>query len=162
MRQLGSGSQLESSKFYSKSIDRDTTIGHISRMAISQSAPHTPVSAPNHDVNIIKTVPRLLSEPLVSAKNPSPGSKSLDCKVSKSQRVSPFLEKKRDEEIGEGSEGTKVSRAASVCVPIHSPKHVIKKESKFSLKRNTKIKMEDNGGPPEKITRMNAFDGTDV
>lgn len=158
MRQLGSGSQLESSKFYSKSMDRDSTIGNISRMAVSQSAPHTPVSAPNHDSCVIKTVPRLLSEPLVSAKNPSPGSKSLDPKVLKSQRVSPFLEKK--EEV-EGAEGTKVSRAASVSVPVHSPKHV-KKESKFSLRRDTKIQVEDNGGPPEKITRMNAFDGTDV
>lgn len=162
MRQLGSGSQLENSKFYSKSIDRDTTIGNISRMTISQSAPHTPVSAPNHDTCIIKTVPRLLSEPLVGTRNPSPGSKSLDSKVLKSQRVSPFFEKKREEEINEASEGTKVSRASSVCVPVHSPKHLIKKESKFSLKRDTKIQMEDNGAPPEKISRMNAFDGTDV
>lgn len=162
MRQLGSGSQLESSKFYSKSIDRDTTISNLSRMAVSQSAPHTPVSAPNHEASIIKTVPRLLSEPLVSARNPSPGSKSLDSKVSKPQRVSPFLEKRKDEQITERSEGTKVSRAASVCVPVRSPKHVIKKESKFSLKRNAKIQVEDTGGPPEKITRMNALDGTDV
>lgn len=98
----------------------------------------------------------------MGTKNPSPGSKSLDSKVLKSQRVSPFFEKKREEEISEAAVGQRVSRASTVCVPVHSPKHVIKKESKFSLKRDTKIQVEDNGAPPEKITRMNAFDGTDV
>lgn len=161
MRQLGSGCQLENSKFYSKSIDHDATISNISRMTVSQSAPHTPVSASNHDTSVVKTVPRLLSEPLVGARNPSPGSKSLDSKVTKTQKPFPFFERRREEKITEG-EGTKVSRAASVCVPIHSPKHSVKKESKFSLRKDINVKIENNGGPPEKITRMNAFDGTDV
>lgn len=113
---MGSGSQLENSKFYSKSIDRDATISNISKMIVSQSAPHTPVSAPNHDTSITKTVPRLLSEPLVGARNPSPGSKSLDSKVCKTQKPSPFFEKKKE------GEWTKVSRTSSFCVPIHSPK----------------------------------------
>lgn len=160
MRQLGSG-QLENSKFYSKSIDRDATISNISKMTVSQSAPHTPVSAPNHDTSVTKTVPRLLSEPLVGTRNLSPGSKSLDSKVSKSQKPSPFFEKRKEEQITEG-EGTNIPKTASVCVPIHSPKHIVKKESKFTVRRDTKVQMEGNSGPPEKITRMNAFDRTDV
>lgn len=161
MRHLGSGNQLENSKFYSKSIDRDTTISNISRMAVSQSAPHTPVSAPNHETSVIRTVPRLLSEPLVSVKNPSPGTKSLDSKVCKLQNISPFSEKKMEEKQSQ-EELSKVSRASSVCVPVHSPKHMNKKDSKFTLRRDTKVQIEENSSSVEKITRMNAFDGTDV
>lgn len=145
MRQLGSGSQ----HFYTKSIDRDSTIGNISmRMALSQSAPHTPVSAPSHDNPMAKAVPRLLSEPLVAAKNPSPGAKSLD---GRAKGPSPFPEKRE--------EGTKVARAASVCVPVHSPKHVMKKESKFSLRRDTRVQVEEEEA--ERVART-TFDGTDV
>lgn len=77
MRQLSSsGMNFENTK-YMKSIERDATSNTISRMAVSQSAPHTPVSAPNHEAPVYKSVPRLLSEPLVNrSKSCSPNTKS--------------------------------------------------------------------------------------
>lgn len=172
MRQLGSGSHLENTKSY-KSIDRDTTIGNISRIAVSQSAPHTPVSAPNHtDSSNLKTVPRLLSEPLVSAKNPSPGNKSLDCKSLKLEhRPSPRLEKKTEsvDNSSEVMDSVKVCRAASVCVPVHSPRFKVKRNGSFNLKsplfkKETKVQMENNGTTPDRFSAHNAAvtDGTDV
>lgn len=65
MRQIGS-QNLENMKSM-KSIDRDITSNTINRMTVSQSAPHTPVSASNHSDNCqFKAVPRLLSEPIVN------------------------------------------------------------------------------------------------
>lgn len=171
MRQLGSGSQLENSKFY-KSMDRDPTIGNISRMAVSQSAPHTPVSTPNHSDGVnLKTVPRLLSEPLVSGKNTSPGIRSLDGKIMKTERIAAHLERQPSEtkdtcEILDSSKAS--NRSGSVRVPVHSPKCIPKKESKFSFKsplskRDTKIQLENNYTvSQDRIKRTNILDGTDV
>lgn len=77
MRQLSSsGIYLENTKSM-KSIDRDVTSNTISRMAVSQSAPHTPVSAPTQDGPVFKSVPRLLSEPIVNrSKSCSPSTKT--------------------------------------------------------------------------------------
>lgn len=173
MRQLGSGSHLENTKSY-KSIDRDTTIGNISRIAVSQSAPHTPVATPNHaDTITFKTVPRLLSEPLVNAKHPSPGNKSLDCKSLKLEhRPSPRLEKKTEsmDSSRDVLESVKVCRAASVCVPVHIPRSKVRRDGSFNLKsplfkKETKIQLDNNCAPQE--TRFNAHsapiaDGTNV
>lgn len=77
MRQLSSsGIYLENTKSM-KTIERDVTSNTISRMAISQSAPHTPVSAQTNDSPIFKSVPRLLSEPIVNrSKSCSPSTKT--------------------------------------------------------------------------------------
>lgn len=77
MRQLsGSGIYLENMKSM-KSIERDVTSNAINKMAVSQSAPHTPVTAANHEGPIFKSVPRLLSEPIVNrTKGGSPSNKT--------------------------------------------------------------------------------------
>lgn len=85
MRQLSSSGMYNDNTKSMKSIDRDATSNTISRMAVSQSAPHTPVSAPNHESSIFKTVPRLLSEPIVNrSKSCSPCTKTsrLDRRIS--------------------------------------------------------------------------------
>lgn len=144
-------------------------------MAVSQSAPHTPVTS--YGDGAMKTVPRLLSEPLVTAKNhPSPGVKSLEGKNSKCERISPFLNKKSESVDNSCDEPrvAKVSRAGSVCVPVHSPKGHSKKESKFSLKsplvkKETKIHLENNFNNSfpvqDKVNKGSSnvvVDGTDV
>lgn len=158
MRQLGSGSQLENMKSY-KSLDKDIITNN--KMMISQSAPHTPVSAPNHnDGSIFKSVPRLLSEPMVGyrSKSSSPATKT-----SKLERNSPHLIDKR-EINSEMSDSFKV-RSLGPTVPVHSsPKH--KKDMKFFLKsplikRDTKIQLERSSSK-DKTERINSVDGTHV
>lgn len=167
MRQLGSAGHLESTKSY-KSIDRDTPSIIIPRMMISQSAPHTPVSVPSHPDSFYKSVPRLLSEPNVGCrtKNSSPGVKSIDSK--KSDRASPFIldNKKLDNlEVNlEGVESFKSFKSPNMCVPVHSPKNLTKRDSKFILKsplvkRETKVQIENNCS---KVDRKKSLDGTNV
>lgn len=97
MRQLSSsGIYLENIKSM-KSIDRDVTSNTISRMAVSQSAPHTPVSAPIHEGPVFKSVPRLLSEPIVNrSKSCSPSTKTSRLE----RRTSISNDKKIGEYIG--------------------------------------------------------------
>ncbi|KAJ8970862.1 hypothetical protein NQ314_000986 [Rhamnusium bicolor] len=132
MRQLsGSGGYLENMKSM-KSIDRDVTSNTISRMAVSQSAPHTPVSAPNHnEAPTFKSVPRLLSEPIVNrSKSCSPSTKT-----SKLERMASIVTDKKIENCNTTDLGDsfKIKNFGGIA-PVHSPKHLCKRESKFSLK----------------------------
>lgn len=155
MRQLGSGSHLDNTRSY-KSIDRDTPNNNPPRLTVSQSAPHTPVSSNHSEGALFKSVPRLLSEPIVGSrlKNSSPAIRSIDFKSSKSERNSPYLlDKKIDNlEINTDGDSTKNLRGPNIPVPIHSPKCLNKKESKFFLKsplvkRETKIQIESTSKP---------------
>lgn len=137
MRQMGSGTALENTKSY-KSVDRDTPSSNMPKTAVSQSAPHTPVSVPNHcEGQVLRSVPRLLSEPMVSSqtRSSSPGVRSLDNKSCKSDRVSPYFQEKRADAVEgqfNGIEGLRGLKVPPDRAPVHSPK--TKKESKFSLK----------------------------
>lgn len=168
MRQLESASNLDTSKSY-KSIDRDTPTSNMPRLTVSQSAPHTPVSANHSETNIFKSVPRLLSEPIVGSrvKTYSPGVKSLDNKLAKSERSSPyFLDKKLDHiEANCEEENNKCIKSLNTPVPVHSPKISNKKETKFFLKspilkKDTKVQLE-NTNKNDKMKFVTA-DGTDV
>lgn len=161
MRQLsGSGYYLENMKSM-KSIDRDPTIN---RMAISQSAPHTPVSAPNHnEAPIFKSVPRLLSEPIVNRSKTS----SPNTKTSKLERMSSVATDKKADSYNSTDAGDsfKIKNTGGV-VPVHSPKHLSKRESKFSLKsplikRETKVQLE-NSINRDKLNKVHSLDGTHV
>lgn len=163
MRQLGSGSQLENIKS-NKSIDRDTPTSNNPKTMISQSAPHTPVSVPNNpDGMFNKSVPRLLSEPIVGQRfrNSSPGVKSLDSRTSK---TSPFLFDKKLDNLEVNCDGIESYKSnKNPNVPVHSPKGVSKKESKFFLKsplvkRETKVQIENSTNGD----RKKSVDGTDV
>lgn len=134
MRQMGSGTALENTKCY-KSVDRDTPSSNMPKTAVSQSAPHTPVSVPNHaEGQILKSVPRLLSEPMVSSqtRSSSPGVRSLDAK---SCRVSPYFQDRRgDVEVQfNGIEGLRNLKVPLDRAAVHSPK-TKKEPAKFSLK----------------------------
>lgn len=166
MRQLGSGSHLESSKSY-KSIDTPTI--NVPRTMISQSAPHTPVSVPIHPDSLYKSVPRLLSEPNVGAKakSLSPGIKSMDSASKKSDKSSPFFVDKKLDNLDvnlDAVDGVKTLKSPSITVPIHSPKNLNKNNPKFFLKspiikRDTKIQLENN---VKLESRKKSLDGTDV
>lgn len=106
MRQLSSsGTYLESMKSM-KSIDRDATSNTISRMAVSQSAPHTPVSAPSHEGPIFKSVPRLLSEPIVNrSKSCSPSTKTSRLE----RRTSASNDTRIEEHVGDDMNESRVS-----------------------------------------------------
>ncbi|KAH0819801.1 hypothetical protein GEV33_002990 [Tenebrio molitor] len=158
MRQLGSAGHLENMKAY-KSMDKEITVNNISKMMVSQSAPHTPVSAPNHTEGpVFKSVPRLLSEPTVGGRSKS---SSPATKTSKLERNSPhMLDKRADSEM---SDSFKV-RSLGPSVPVHSPKHTARKDMKFFLKsplikRDTKIQLE-RATSKEKPERINSLDGT--
>ena len=165
MRQLGSASQLDGSKSSYKSVERDTpTANAIPRTIVSQSAPHTPVSVPGHGDGLLKSVPRLLSEPAVNARsmNSSPGVKSLDLGKSKSDRNSSHFVEKFETPAELGCDGFKSLRAPGAFVPVHSPMSGAKKESKFFLKsplvkRETKVQIDE-----QKSDKVNVGDGTDV
>lgn len=164
MRQLsGSGYYLENMKSM-KSIDRDPTSNTINRMAISQSAPHTPVSAPNHnEAPTFKSVPRLLSEPIVNrSKTSSPNTKS-----SKLERMASVATDRKNDSYNSTDPGDsfKIKNFGGV-VPVHSPKHLSKRESKFSLKsplirRDTKVQLE-NSLNRDKLNKVHSLDGTHV
>lgn len=164
MRQLsGSGYYLENMKSM-KSIDRDTTSATINRMAVSQSAPHTPVSAPSHnEAPVFKSVPRLLSEPLVNKSKTS----SPNTKTSKLERMSSLATEKRSDNFNAADLGDsfKIKNIGGI-VPVHSPKLLCKRESKFSLKsplirRETKIQMEAASNR-DKLNKVHSLDGTHV
>nr|XP_023015323.1 adenylate cyclase type 8-like [Leptinotarsa decemlineata] len=161
MRQLsGSGTYLENMKSM-KSIDRDVTSNTLNRMTVSQSAPHTPVSTSNHDGPVFKSVPRLLSEPIVNrSKSCSPCTKT-----SRLERNISILNDKKMEVCTNDSNDTSKAKPTGV-VPVHSPKHLNKKESKFSLKspmtrRETKIQLE-NSMNRETLNKVHSLDGTHV
>ncbi|XP_049822606.1 adenylyl cyclase 78C isoform X2 [Aethina tumida] len=161
MRQLGSGSHLENNK----SIERETTSTTINKMAVSQSAPHTPVSVPNHNEGpTFKGVPRLLSEPSVNrSKSSSPGPRP-----SKYDKNSGILDRKLDNNYTNIDMLEYHKAKPTPIVPIHSPKspkHIAKKESRFSLrsplsKRETKIQIDSHYG--NKISKVHSLDGTHV
>lgn len=172
MRQFGSGTNLENSKSY-KSIDRDTPVNALPRMTVSQSAPHTPVSASNHsDGLVLRSVPRLLSEPMVSSqtRNSSPGIKSLDNKISKSDRNSPYLQDAKKLDSADyvqvdGIDAYKNLKVPGASVPIHSPRSLTKRDSKFQLKsplvkRDTKSKLENVNSVPSKFSADLTEDST--
>ncbi|KAJ8920880.1 hypothetical protein NQ315_015673 [Exocentrus adspersus] len=162
MRQLsGSGYYLENMKSM-KSIDRDPTSNTINRMTVSQSAPHTPVSASSHnEAPIFKSVPRLLSEPIVNrSKNSSPNTKT-----GKLERMTSLASDKKPENIADLGDSFKIKNSGGI-VPVHSPKHLCKRESKFSLKsplirRETKIQLE-NSINRERLNKVHSLDGTHV
>ncbi|CAH1183630.1 unnamed protein product [Phaedon cochleariae] len=156
MRQLsGSGIHLENAKSM-KSIDRENASNALHRMTASQSAPHTPVSAATHDGPLFKAVPRLLSEPIVNrSKSCSPGTKTSRLE----KNAFSLVEKKN-----EFNDSFKIKNTG--IVPVHSPKHMIKKESKFSLRsplirRETKVQLE-NATNKEKLNKVHSLDGTHV
>ncbi|XP_072381948.1 adenylyl cyclase 78C isoform X1 [Diabrotica undecimpunctata] len=160
MRQFsGSGTYLENMKSM-KSIERDVTSNTINRMAVSQSAPHTPVTAANHEGPIFKSVPRLLSEPIVNrSKSCSPSTKT-----SRLERQMSIAADRRDDVCEEFNDSIRAKNKA--IVPVHSPKHLPKRESKFSLKsplsrRETKIQIE-NAINREKLNKVHSLDGTHV
>lgn len=72
MRQISAfGSQIDSlsgSTKQHKSIERDATVTSIPKVCVSQSAPHTPIAYPNIECNSGKSVPRGLSEPIVTSR----------------------------------------------------------------------------------------------
>lgn len=167
MRQLESVSNLNSTKSY-KSIDRDTPTGNMPRLTVSQSAPHTPVSTGHPDHNFCKSVPRLLSEPIVGScvKSNSPGVKSLQ--FIKSERSSPFFNDKKFDNNTDSNcdlDSNKSNKIFNTPVPVHSPKIINKRENKFFLKspilkKDTKIQLDN----PIKNDKMKSVktDGTDV
>nr|XP_022908202.1 adenylate cyclase type 8-like [Onthophagus taurus] len=153
MRQLGSANQLDGSK----STDKETPMLTMPRATVSQSAPHTPVSAPSNIEGFLKTVPRLLSEPAVNSKSRSlsPGVKSLD--LNRKDKTSPFFP---DKKITIDVDGNNSLKPKNNLISLPSPKLLSKKDSKFFLKsplvkKETKIQIE---GKVERITT----DGTDV
>ncbi|XP_056644231.1 adenylyl cyclase 78C isoform X2 [Diorhabda sublineata] len=161
MRQFsGSGAYLENMRSM-KSMERDLTSNTINRMAVSQSAPHTPVTAANHEGPIFKSVPRLLSEPIVNrSKSCSPSTKT-----SRLERQISVSADRREDVIDDNiNDNIKVK--TTTIVPVHSPKHLPKRESKFSLKsplsrRETKIQIE-NAINREKLNKVHSLDGTHV
>lgn len=166
MRQLESVSNLDGTKSY-KSIERDTPTGLMPRLTVSQSAPHTPVTAGHSDNGLLKSVPRLLSEPIVSSRTKnSPGVKSLDMKFTKSERSSPYFTDKRLENSESNYEIDSTCNNKSnknAPVPIHSPKTNNKRETKFFLKspilkKDTKVQLDN-----AKVDKtLHVKDGTDV
>ncbi|CAG9864998.1 unnamed protein product [Phyllotreta striolata] len=160
MRQLsGSGIYLENMKSM-KSIERDATSTTINKMAVSQSAPHTPVTAANHEGPVFKSVPRLLSEPIVNrSKCGSPSTKTARLE----RQISVAAERRED---GVGDIVAEIKGRSSAIIPAHSPKHLAKRESKFSLKsplsrRETKIQIE-NAINRDKLNKVHSLDGTHV
>lgn len=140
MRQLGSAGQLDQAKI-PKVVEKDTTIS-IPRMTVSHSAPHTPVSAPNHDP-ISNTVPRLLSEPLVTLRTMN---LSVKCKS---------VSQSNDKNTENGTDQLKTP--ANLSVPNQSPKNANKKETKFFLK-SPLVKRDHSF----KLNTANVKDGTIV
>lgn len=159
MRQLGSVSQFENMKM--KSIDRDTTSNTISRMAVSQSAPHTPVSGPCHGEGpIFKTTPKLSeSEPTVNRSRSTTSPRHYYRNTS-----SPYFQERRLEANHSLDKGDSLKVKNQTVVPVHSPKSLAKRESKFSLKsplikRETKVQLEN---VKNKMNRMTSLDGANV
>nr|CAI5841533.1 unnamed protein product [Callosobruchus analis] len=153
MRQLsGSGTYLENMKSM-RSIDQDPIPNNHHKMAVSQSAPHTPVSATSHEGSIFKSVPRLLSEPIVNSlcyrsKSCSPGSKG-------------HRDRKLDSYANDLNDSFKIKNTNVVAA--QSPK---KKESKFSLKsplikRETKVQV-DSSAHRDRLNKVHSLDGTHV
>ncbi|CAH1986816.1 unnamed protein product [Acanthoscelides obtectus] len=145
MRQLsGSGTYLENMKSM-RSIDHDPIPNNHHKMAVSQSAPHTPVSATSHEGSIFKSVPRLLSEPIVNrSKSCSPGSKG-------------HRDRKLDSYANDLNDSFKIKNTNVVAA--QSPK---KKDSKFSLrspliKRETKVQVDR-----DRLNKVHSLDGTHV
>ncbi|KAB0798774.1 hypothetical protein PPYR_06654 [Photinus pyralis] len=149
MRQLGSGSNLENSKLYNKSIDQGTPVNSMHRMTISQSAPHTPLCACHCDGQTARSVPRLLSEPTVNQQTSLSPTMNAYHHINKSNRNSPCLQDRLFETVaGDASDGTKILKVPGYIVPIHSPsKTQNKRDSKFNLrspltKRDAKCKLD--------------------
>ncbi|KAL3280965.1 hypothetical protein HHI36_004190 [Cryptolaemus montrouzieri] len=155
MRQLGtSGSTLESMRLY-KSIERDCTVNTISKMAISQSAPHTPVSAPSHIEGVaIKTVPRLLSEPTVGG--PRSRTSSPNMRNTKVDKNLPFLLEKRTDVLDNITENSSRSTPVNI-VPVHSPKNSPKHSPKHlinSLRSSASLRKHENKVQVEEGTKI--------
>lgn len=175
MRQMDSGISLDSRKSSVKQQEKETTY-NVLRTHISQSAPHTPVSAPLYEPDgvYLKSVPRLLSEPTVSTtgQNVSPGIRSLD---SANSKRSPFFNDKKvdncdnnvkdDKQFNQSKVGVKSIQIQNNIAPVHSPKINNCNDNISPLvKRDTKIQLDI---PPKvaqaKLTQNNnAMDGTNV
>lgn len=125
------------------------------RMHISQSAPHTPVSAPSHesDAAHFKSVPRLLSEPSVNINSQSPSQRSMDSNF----RKSPFLNDKKsigselstqdgDSHHRNSNQDTLNIKHAQNIAPVHSPLLAPNKDflpKSPLVKRDMKIQLEN-------------------
>lgn len=141
MRQLGSACHLEHTKSYHKSIERDIiVVNNASRMTVSQSAPHTPVSSSpthQHDGAAFRTVPRLLSEPIVGARCRNNTTCSPPTKTSRLENNSSFLKEKKLDNMNSfdmsDSFRVKPFTSSQQPVPVHSPKGR-KDVSKFFVK----------------------------
>ncbi|KAI4466400.1 adenylate cyclase type 1 [Holotrichia oblita] len=165
MRQLGSANQIENYKS-SRSNEKDAPSNHVPRATVSQSAPHTPVSTPGHaECMPFKTVPRLLSEPAVNSKcrSLSPSTKMIDLQNRRSEKNSPYLNDKKSENIESNYDNVKTVRN-TLFVPVHSPKDLSKRETKFFLKsplvRREAMKIQVESPKSDKLTPR--VDGTDV
>ncbi|CAG9767609.1 unnamed protein product [Ceutorhynchus assimilis] len=158
MRQLGS--QILDNRKSFKFIDRDITSNTINRMTVSQSAPHTPVSTSSHSECLpFKSVPRLLSEPIVNRSRSSPN-------TNPKKYQQKEIRKNGDNGgiIDTAENNFKIKAEAIVPVPVHSPKHLLKRENKFSLKsplgkRETRVQMDSN---KDKLNKVHSLDGTHV
>ncbi|XP_030767972.1 adenylate cyclase type 8-like isoform X2 [Sitophilus oryzae] len=154
MRQLSS-QNLENMKSM-KSIDRDITSATINRMAVSQSAPHTPVSSSVHLENTnFKPVSRLLSEPIVNR-----SSSLASHKKSKADNKTVIDNGAIDE-----TENFKVKPSEAI-VPVHSPKHCIKRDTKFSLRsplgrKEARVQIEA-AHLRDRLNKVHSLDGTHV
>lgn len=166
MRQLGSVNQIENYKS-SKPTDKDTASNHLPRAAVSQSAPHTPVSTPGHSECMpFKSVPRLLSEPAVNSKSRSlsPSGKMIDLQNRRSEKNSPYLNDKKSETMDGNYENVIKTARNTLFVPVHSPKDLSKRETKFFLKsplvRRDAMKIQVESPKSDKLARVDG--GTDV
>ncbi|GLV37822.1 Adenylyl cyclase 78C [Carabus blaptoides fortunei] len=175
MRHMDSGISLDSRKTSVKQQEKETMY-NVLRPHISQSAPHTPVSAPQYEPDgvYLKSVPRLLSEPTVSTsgQSVSPGIRSLD---SANSNRSPFFNDKKVDNCGNNAKedmsfnqskvGVKSIQIQNNIAPVHSPKINNYNDNISPLvKRDTKIQLDI----PPKISQAklaqnnNAIDGTNV
>lgn len=150
-----------------KSSMKEKDSSNRSRMHISQSAPHTPVSTPHENEGMtFKSVPRLLSEPLVNSNSHSPSQRSVDSGV----RKSPFLNDKKSEISQSTLNGDSCQDSLTVknnyanIVPVHSqfltPKDCIPKSP--IVKRDTKIQLENNKMVHAKMSSNTDLDVTPV
>lgn len=152
IRQIENNSLNNSRK---TSVKEKSTTRSSFHMHISQSAPHTPVSAPSHDndANHFKSIPRLLSEPMVNLNSQSPSQKSMDSNL----RKSPFLNDKKsitselsaqDEDKHHSNQNTLNVKNIQNIAPVHNSLLVPNKENFIHksplVKRNTKIQLENN------------------
>ncbi|KAK9712968.1 Adenylate and Guanylate cyclase catalytic domain [Popillia japonica] len=203
MRQLGSVNQIENYKS-SKPTDKDTASNHLPRAAVSQSAPHTPVSTPGHQGHRLqpptarRRLPIRTPHPRLDAgprrmhavqirtatvigtggqfeeqkpiaereddRSLSPSGKMIDLQNRRSEKNSPYLNDKKSETMDGNYENVIKTARNTLFVPVHSPKDLSKRETKFFLKsplvRRDAMKIQVESPKSDKLARVDG--GTDV